>query len=104
MISSQYSWASRRRLPLLMRLRIISMSSVPGRTMSGESPYIAILLIADDKPAAGIEQNDALRHVVQRQRQQLGVGPAGVAPDQTIEGPKNGASGLKFVREVPNPH
>src|ERR1700722_3283961 len=102
MISSQYSWASRRRLPLLMRLRIISMSSVPGRTMSGESVHRAILLIADDKPAAGIEQNDALRHVVQRQRQQLGVGPAGVAPDQTIEGPKHGASRLKLVPDVAN--
>src|SRR5262249_6278768 len=55
----------------------------------------AILVVANDEPAAGIEQDDALRHVVQRQRQQRGTGLPRLAPDQTIDGPQHGASRLK---------
>jgi hypothetical protein len=40
MISSQYSSAPRLRLPLLMRLRMMSISAAPGFTTSGESSYI----------------------------------------------------------------
>ena len=55
----------------------------------------AILFIANDQPAVDIEQDDALRHVVQSQRQQPGIRPPGLATDQTIEGPEHGASRLK---------
>jgi hypothetical protein len=51
-----------------------------------------ILIIANDEPAAGIEQNDALRHVVQRERQQGGSGLPRAAPEQTIDGPRHGGS------------
>jgi hypothetical protein len=60
-----------------------------------EPVHGAILVIADDQPAAGVEQHDALRHVVQSQSQQCGVGLPGPADDQTIDDPQHRVSRLK---------